>query len=217
MVIMDFSELETNIIFNIKMLVLTKSVKYGGLCVSGIDLSSKQLIRLVANKEGAEISKSDFTFNGQPVNVLDVIAVRCIYSPLLIQKENYILKTIFGKRVIPATILELEKVMKTIKNGNLLYTNFCSIKEKDTRTLYGSLMIVEVTNLKLYTTQNNQGKSKTKADFSYKKQSYISFAVTDSDFFNKTMTIEHCKIVLSIPEKPYNGYHYKFIAKIFPT
>lgn len=199
----------------LRLVVLTESAKYGGLCVSGFDIENKQLIRLVSDESGAEISKDDFRFNNFPINIFDILEVECIPCPLKIQKENYILKKILRKRQKPADISAFDQIFQTLKNGNLLYSQYCYIKEEFLNRAHGSLMLAKVKDLTLFTMQNNTGAAKTKANFTYNGRSYTDYAITDPDYFGNDTHIDNAIIIISIPEKPYNEKYYKFIAKIF--
>ena len=44
----------------VEFLILTKSARFGGNCVVGLDLQTKRLIRLVTNNEKIKNSLSDY-------------------------------------------------------------------------------------------------------------------------------------------------------------
>lgn len=80
---------------NIRMVVLTKSSKYGNNCVAGIDLSNGDWVRLVTEDEASHGAVSDNDLiceDGRSVEVLDVID-----APILglcndcVQPENVLL------------------------------------------------------------------------------------------------------------------------------
>lgn len=203
------------------VLVLAKSAKNHELCVAGIDLDTNKLVRLVADESGKEIKKTDFKMDDEEVQVFDKITIKCTPAPLKIQTENVILNKI-DKIAEHYDADKADKAMSSIiNNGDLLKTNDYAIPHKDISAYDKSLMVVEVNDFETKIIENNEGKSKTKATFSYKKQQYDNISVTDSDYFKEAQKHKKCKIVLSIPETQYpkddvNGKHFKFVAKIFP-
>lgn len=203
------------------VLVLTKSAKNHELCVAVIDLDTNKLVRLVADESGKEIKKTDFKMDDEEVQVFDKITIKCTPAPLKIQTENVILNKI-DKIAEHYDADKADKAMSSIiNNGDLLKTNDYAIPHKDISAYDKSLMVVEVNDFETKIIENNEGKSKTKATFSYKKQQYNNISVTDSDYFKEAQKHKKCKIILSIPETQYpkdnvNGKHFKFIAKIFP-
>lgn len=204
----------------INVLVLTKSAKHHELCVAGIDLDTNKLVRLVANKAGKEIKKADFKVGDKEVQIFDKITIKGTPAPLEVQTENIILNKI--DKVEHYDTDKANEAMSSIaNNGDLLQTNDYAIPHEDILAYDKSLMVVEVSDFETKITQNNEGKPKTKASFSYKKQQYDNISVTDSVYFKEVQKHKKCKIILSIPETQYpkndvNGKHFKFIAKIFP-
>lgn len=202
------------------VLVLIKSAKNHELCVAGIDLDTNKLVRLVADGSGKEIKKTDFKMDDKEVQIFDKITIKGTPAPLKIQTENVILNKIDKVEHYDAD--KAYKAMSSIiNNGALLKTNDYAIPHKDILDYDKSLMVVEVSDFETKIIENNEGKSKTKATFLYKKQQYDNISVTDSDYFKEAQKHKKCKIILSIPETQYpkdnvNGKHFKFIAKIFP-
>lgn len=212
---------ENNVIDNKKellFLVLTKSAKNHNFCVAGIDLNTKKIIRLVSNEKGDAISKYNFIFNGREINCLDVIKVRGYYHPLKIQTENFILNSITDY-VWTATSLSIIKNFNLIDNGNILINNLPYSHSDDASLFKGSLMIVVVDNVTIYSTTNIQGQNKTKIDFTHKEMEYRDFRVTDFDYFALSHSVKMNKaiIVISTSETPYelDNNFYKFVAKIY--
>ena len=55
--------------------ILTKSYKHGGYCVAGVDIETKEWIRLVNsdNPSTDEIRKEQMILNGKVIDCLDVL------------------------------------------------------------------------------------------------------------------------------------------------
>lgn len=77
-----------------KIVILTKSSKYGGLCVAGVDFKTGDWIRLVRNN-GGQITNNIMKYkDGLSVNVLDCVTAHILGSAAtLIQPENVYLDT----------------------------------------------------------------------------------------------------------------------------
>ena len=81
--------------YTIRMVVLTKSSKFGKYCVAGIDLKNRNWIRLVTNDEAScgAVAKENLVCNdGSIVQVLDVIDVPVLGACQdAIQPENVLI------------------------------------------------------------------------------------------------------------------------------
>ena len=132
---------------NIRMVVLTKSSKYGNNCVAGIDLSNGGWIRLVTEDEASHGAVSDNDLiceGGRSVEVLDVIDV-----PILgmcndcVQPENVLLDLdtyieIKGRM----TLDEVLKIHPLERKRNILGNDYGYITEARVNTVGYSLFIV---------------------------------------------------------------------------
>jgi hypothetical protein len=78
-----------------------------------------------------------------------------------------------------------------------------------------TFMFAEVEELRIY----RNGENKYKADFLYKGNEYKGFSITDPKFMNCERKIERAKLLLSLPNAPYNRYghdlFYKFICAVY--
>ena len=76
-----------------------------------------------------------------------------------------------------------------------------------------SLALVQVTNLIF--TRNETGK--VKVSFKYNMVDYKDISMTDPDFYNITDKAQanQAILVVSLPDAPYYGKFFKFVAKIF--
>lgn len=199
----------------IKFLVLSKSAKDMGYCVAGIDVEKNILVRLVSNATGDKINKWEFIIDNNEIEILDVIEVVVVDAPLILQKENLILKKIIRK-ISHETENNLLNLYSKLNNGSLLNPPFCLIYEDNKQTLVGSIMVAKVSNLTLFQMQTPEGKTKTKCSFIYNSVKCKEFAITDPIYFNKEENIKNAILLISVSEHAYHGKYYKFIAKIIP-
>ncbi|HJB46990.1 MAG TPA: hypothetical protein H9713_09840 [Candidatus Mediterraneibacter surreyensis] len=205
----------------IKMVVLTKSAKYGDNCVAGIDLSNGAWVRLVTENEESHGAVSDSALiceDGRSVEVLDVID-----APILkmcddcIQPENVLLDLdtpikISGRM----TLDEVLKIHPLERKRNILGNDYIYITEARVDSVGYSLIMVEVFDLVFTREENTEGKTKLKASFKYQETEYKNMSVTDRKYLkiqNETR-FEKAILVVSIGT-PYNSRYYKFVSAIF--
>ena len=216
-------------VFSLTMVLLAKSSKNGKYCLAGIDLEAEShgrypLIRLISNDISSDYAVDNSFFCGN-VNVLDLIYVNdLVYKPSNIQVENYLLtkrqsikkigsadknfissylKNIYEKRFCQDTIF--------LDSKEFLYPN---IVENQVRH---SIELHYVTNLQtVILDYPNYGKQKTKANFFINKNQFLNISVTDPNFYGNTEKIDRACILVSIPNKPFNGKYYKYVSGIHP-
>ena len=83
--------------------ILTKSYKHGGYCVAGIDIETKEWIRLVNsdNPNTDDIGKEQLVLNGKIIDCLDVLEYDFIKNiPNLCQTENWLLNNSISPKFI---------------------------------------------------------------------------------------------------------------------
>ncbi|GMO67712.1 MAG: hypothetical protein Ta2D_13100 [Rickettsiales bacterium] len=106
-----------------RILLLTKSDKNKGYCLAGIDLDTNKFVRLVGDKNGAEIKKEKCKLlNNTEIEPLDVLNIDIIEQcPLLLQPENCLLSenNIFEK-IEKYSIDDLQKLLNKIHCDNIL-------------------------------------------------------------------------------------------------
>lgn len=214
------------------ILLLTKSAKNGGLCVAGIDIQTKQWIRLVSSdteSDGA-ISKQFMQKdrNGYPIFFSKTIAGHRISFPKVVrvwlkqacpnsaQKENFLIDETEKFYFLRKT--DLDEIQKYTDNDQFIYGNTSSFVEENELSFNGSsLKMFSVENLRIYRKTDAAGKHHSRASFCYNNLKYLDIRVTDGDFFEiDDATFSKALIVVSLPHETFNGKYYKFIAKIFP-
>lgn len=207
----------------IDVIIMTLSSKFGNKCVAGINPNTGEWIRLVSNNQtihGALSNENLKYDNGGKCNILDIVTVPILrYDQNRIQPENVIIDTkshlkFKGKATLKEvlSIHPPENEYRTTILGN----EYMYVEEMRIANVGYSLILVEVTDLKIIHKENPEGKQKTKAYFRYNGREYRDISITDPDYYNKPENIVHKKalLVMSIGT-PYNGHYYKFIAKIF--
>lgn len=206
---------------NIRMVVLTKSSKYGNNCVAGINLSNGDWVRLVTEDEASHGAVSDNDLiceDGRSVEVLDVID-----APILgmcndcVQPENVLLDLdTYIKIRGRMTLDEVLKIHPLERKRNILGNDYGYITEARVNTVGYSLIIVEVFDLVITQEENPSGKPKTKAKFTYQGTEYKNMSVTDHEYYSIQSGTEFEKAILVISiGTPYNGRYYKFVSAIF--
>ena len=206
---------------NIRMVVLTKSSKYGGNCVAGIDLINGNWVRLVTEDDASHGAVSDEDLickDGRSIEVLDVID-----APVLgicndpVQPENVLLDLdtyieIRGRMSID----EVVKIHPLEIKRNILGNDYGYITEARVNTVGYSLIIVEVFDLVISQEENPYGKPKTKARFIYQETEYENMSVTDYKFYSIQSGTKFKRAILVVSiGTPYNGKYYKFVSAIF--
>lgn len=205
----------------IRMVVLTKSSKYGNNCVAGIELNSGEWIRLVTEDEESHGAVSDYDLTCEDGSVVDVFDV--IVAPIIercgnsIQPENVLLD--ISKYITIVDRLTMDEVLEIhpleIKRY-ILGNEYAYITEARVGSVGYSLTMVKVFDLVISQETNPSGKPKTKARFDYGGIEYENMSVTDYRFYgvpNRTR-YEEAIIIVSIGT-PYNDKYYKFISAIF--
>lgn len=203
------------------LILLTKSSKFSGYCVAGIDCESGNWVRLVTKdlqSHGAVKANNLNYENGRQCQILDVIRVPIINAVNdRLQPENVLLDT---SKVIclvgNATMKDVLKIHPDEIRTFILGNKYSYITEAKVGELGYSLTLVKVNHLLIKHVSNLDGDPKTKADFTYQGERYENISVTDSRFYLAAdeRRYEEAYLVISIGT-PYNGRYYKFVSAIY--
>lgn len=205
----------------IRMVVLTKSSKYGQNCVAGIELNNGNWVRLVTedeNSHGAVSDKNLTCEDGSIVNLFDVINAPIIRRDgNFIQPENVLLDvntyiTIVGSM----TLGQVLNIHPLETRTNILGNEYAYITATRVGQVGYSLTMVGVSDLLITKEENALGKPKTKAKFCYQGTTYENMSVTDHRFYNvpNLSRYGNAIIIVSIGT-PYNDRYYKFVSAIY--
>ncbi len=203
-----------------EIIILTKSAKYGGLCVAGVDFKTGEWIRLV-KKGGGQITNNIMRYrDGSYVKILDCIAVHTLGSAATpIQPENVYIDIKEGfVKVKKISIGELLMIHNLENHKNIL-GNYSHVIRHNVENVGHSLELIKVQNAILHRVMGSNGYYKSKLDFYYNNVHYMNMSITDPDYFNveDVTRLGELIIVLSIPDDDYskNYGYFKFVAKIF--
>lgn len=204
---------------NYTVAVLTMSSKNGGYCVAGVDVENGNLIRLVSDDIGTHgaLSCDDVKYqNGSRCKPLDVVQVPVIRAaPIEYQPENVLVDTKkCWKKIKTILLKDILEIHPPEHHAFLLGDQDPSITEAEIKKVGLSLILVKVSDL---TIEHPHEKS-TKAAFTYYNTRYNNISVTDPDYYDVQdhWHVGNAVLVMSLPDIPYNGKYYKFVAKIFP-
>ncbi len=205
----------------ITFLLLTKSSKFSGYCVAGIDYKSGNWIRLITEdlQSYGAIGAEDLIYkNGRECQILDIIKVPIIsVSNDILQPENVLIDTSkYMHFVEKATIEDVLKIHPAEIREYILGNKYPYITEERVKQLGYSLTLVKVNNLLIKQVANLDGQPKTKVDFTYQFERYENISVTDYRFYlvaNGTLYNE-AYLVVSIGT-PYKNRYYKFVSAIY--
>lgn len=207
--------------------ILTKSYKHGGYCVAGIDINTKEWIRLVNsdNPNTDEIRKEQMFLNGKSIECLDVIEYDFIKNiPNSCQTENWLLNTSLKPKYIKSvSIEELVNIIKIEKDDFFIFNNSNLLNENEISNINRSLYIFHVKNLKIEaSTYESYGeiRFRYKCSFDFNNNQYANISLTDPvyrDVAQDGTNLSNALIIASLPCVPYNdNLFYKFVAKIIP-
>lgn len=207
--------------------ILTKSYKHGGYCVAGIDMNTKEWVRLVSSEDSNidEIRKEQMLLNGRTIECLDVVECDFIkHIPTNCQTENWLLNMSSKFRYIKTVpIEELANIIKLEKDDFFIFNNENSLNENKVSNIKRSLYIFHVQNLKIDAATYEfcgEIRFRYKCTFDYKNNQYKNISLTDPvyrDVAQDGTNLSNALIIASLPCVPYNdNLFYKFVAKIIP-
>lgn len=215
--------------YNVKktVLILTKSAKTGGYCVAGIDVNTRQWIRLVTDNEEVHHSLTDENMvcsNGRVCDKLDVVEVDFIgNAPSPHQPENKLIN-----QAVPFCYLysyeDIEQALRDLNivpdNPPYIYGNSSRrISDAEIDSCRYSLCLVKVHDLQIQNSATN-GK-RNKVGFAYRNNTYHQLSMTDRDYYfrNSPDSLTEAYIVVSIPTVPFefDNQYYKFVSAIYPS
>lgn len=204
--------------------ILTKSSKYKGYCVAGIDINTGEWVRFVSDNEQTHgaLSVYDISYADRRIcKPLDVVLVDVVgAAPLAHQPENYLIDSHeYWRKTGECTLSDVLAVhpaeVRPYLYGNL--SPFVDGEEID--DIGYSLTLVKVSSLTINQTTNIYGKPKTKASFVYNGKLYTNMSVTDPDFYSVPDGTRYANahLVISLPDTPISeNFYYKFVAQIYP-
>ncbi|PHV69201.1 hypothetical protein CS063_17145 [Sporanaerobium hydrogeniformans] len=207
----------------IRLIIMTKSSKFGGYCVAGINTETGEWVRLVSDDEnavGRSLTLQDMEYKeGKYCNILDEVEVITKGNESCnLQPENIIIDTSkYWKKIQSLTINDVLEEYDTDQVQYIFGNRYAYVSEEVIDEVGYSLVWIAVENLEIHTEVNDSGKHKAKASFTYNGIDYEHISVTDPQIYGneEIQNYEEAILILSLPAGPYNGKYYKFIAKVF--
>lgn len=204
--------------------ILTKSSKFGGYCVAGVDLSTGEWVRFVSNdaQTHGALSRRDITYEDRNIcNPLDVVLVDVVgAAPLAHQPENYLIDSReYWKKTGECTLSDVLGVHPAEVRPYLYGNPSPFVDGEEIDNIGYSLTLVRVSSLTISQTINIYNKPKTKASFVYNGKWYNEMSVTDTDFYSvpNGTRFADAYLVISLPDTPFpEDCYYKFVARIYP-
>ena len=212
-----------------KILILTKSNKHNAKCVVGIDIETKELIRLVTNNQTIHYSVEDsfLTYgNGNSVNLFHIVEVSFIGKQNNIhQPENWIIDEKIKLKKVELSENEKLNIIKNCIESCISQEEFIYIDTKEFLTkddfekVNSSIALFYIQNVRFNIYQPPfSPKPKTKVSFEYNNKNYDNFSFT-SDI----STFKDCKNALAVITLPdgedkfciEQNKYYKFVAQIY--
>lgn len=201
----------------IDIILLTRSAKYGKYCTAGIGARTGRWVRLVtedAASHGA-LGEQDMCYRGGgSAAVLDLACVPILGPrPGGHQPENVLIDRSHPWIKLGTATLDLVFRLHPPESRKYLLGGKLPFLTEEWLPGY-SLSLVCVTDLRVYFND----KRKLKCSFTYNTREYKGVAMTDPDFFNiaDEVTLSRALLTVSLPDIPYEGKYFKFVAKIFP-
>lgn len=207
--------------------ILTKSYKHGGYCIAGIDIKTKEWVRLVNSDDPNidEIRKEQMFLNGKPIECMDIVEFDFIKNiPNSCQTENWLLNTSFKPKYIKSVeIEELASILKLEEDEFFIFNNVNLLNKDEISNIKRSLFAFHVQNLKIEVTtyeSYDEIRYRYKCSFYYKDNLYSNISLTDPiyrDIAQDGTNLSNALIIASLPCVPFNDdMFYKFVAKIIP-
>ena len=199
--------------------ILTKSSKYGGYCVAGIDINTGDWVRFVSSDQtvhGALTGRYLIDQRGEHIEPFDVVSVPVVRAvPLPTQPENVLIDETQAWKIVGAMSVNDVLSLHPPEQPIYLFGNeYRYVTEPKVLGIGYSLTIVKVANLCITHPQPD----KTQARFQYRHIIYENISVTDPNFYEVLggSTFQNAYLVMSIPDGPFmdSNRYFKFVAKI---
>ncbi len=222
-----------------RVAILTKSKKYGGYCVAGIDIDTNEWVRL--ERPGFKSLRREHLLSeaGRECGVLDVVEVECLDRP---SDKAYHPEDVYLNPNVPFKCLSrttwAEIISRDIEAKNERGLILGSNSMRETEYQVGkmgdktSLQLIKVSDLIIYNEpkdkRNELGEvygeeARIKAKFTYQGEMKSGFSVTDFEYMelaeNNNIYIPTAYLVVSRGE-PFKHslsnciWHYSLVAQI---
>ncbi len=199
----------------VKFILMTKSSKYGGYCVAGLDVEQRRWVRLVSGDAGLHGALTDADMVTQPrvpCRPLDLVEAPVLGpAPTERQPENVLIDRGKRWRLIARCRPEQAFAYMPPRERRVIFGNRQRLLAGD-RGNIRSLDLIAVNDLEL------RRDTRCRCDFTFGGSVYTSISATDPDFYDvpTPYRLPRAVLAMSLADEPYNGKYFKFAAKIFP-
>ncbi len=205
------------------IVILTKSTKWGGYCVAGIDIQTGDWVRLTSSDEWRHGALTDahMTYaDGTPCKVLDCVRVEVAReTPTVHQPENVLIDESKSFQKLGEWTIQDVLWIHPAEQWDTVHVNTAPfLDEEEMERVDRSLILIRVPWLRLFQRAINPEKTRVKVNFLYNDKFYNNISMTDPEYYGveDQTNLKNAYIVVSLPDVPYDdGKYYKFIAKIF--
>lgn len=208
-----------------KVAILTKSSKYKGYCVAGVDINTGEWVRFVSDDKQTHgaLSVSDISYADKSTcKPLDVVLVDVLDAePLAHQPENYRIDSHkYWQKPGECTLSDVLAVHPAEVWPYIYGNTYPYVDSEEINSIGHSLILVYVSSLTISQTINANGQPKTKATFLYNRRWYSNISVTAPDFYSVPDGTRYANayLVISLPDTPFpEDCYYKLVAQIHPV
>lgn len=203
-----------------EILLLTKSKKHNGLCVTGIDTSDNRWIRLMIEGDSSIPEKAFKYIDGSTPELLDTIIVDILNEcgTDLHPEDVYFDHTNIVKRNKDYSNLLIDRIeADSHLHPYVFYNQQPRLSCLDVSKMKLAYSLIAVAPEDIYFMRDE---SRTLAYFRYKNKLYLNFRVTDKTLkselssypLNKIIRLNRkMYLIISLGEQ-YGGYYYKLVA-----
>ena len=204
------------------IVVLTKAVTHNGPYVTGIDINTGRWVRLAKSTA----SQCQLTPNGdlqcKPMQyedggfcqVLDVIEadVETVSDGAEPDMVVYVSESL-PRKLMKFHLRDVLVIRPSEKQDHLFGNCENSVSQEEYKFLKSHLALVEVSNLSINPHEGHH----PKMDFWYNGIHFENIYVADNDYTSLTehFHADNAALVMAVADDPYEGRHYKFIARVF--
>lgn len=197
-----------NVIKNV--VILTLSIKHGGLCIAAYDLNTNRILRLVKNNS-RENAIPRYYVRG--INLLDEVTIDVIGEcSTEHQTENTLIDLDYGFRRTGHSF-RIQDIYYNLSSYTPVFGDN-NYRIMNTIGLQHSLEIVKFENMHF-----EEINDKTKATFYCNNILHCRYSITDPRYFGCSDSIQSGYAIISLPVSDsftQEGGYYKYISAIYP-
>lgn len=207
-----------------EIIILTKSDKRAGYCIAGIDKETGEWVRVISSNWMTEhaVPGSDLVCDdGKEVDIYDVVEIEFIKAvPTNVQPENYLYNEKAKWKKKGKSNLDEVLWIHCYDNADYVFGNTQNRLEGNEAYLTeSSILMLKVDNSR-YNVKRFPERTLFQMNFSYKKEEYSFFKITQKDLKEKYSAKADGwyptgtdTFVFSLTDKYKDGRYYKVVAQ----